>query len=119
MLMLPRPRRAWLAALAVVLISACAERTIVEQESLSLEEHCELYCEAQDECTEPHSQSDPCFDPCLFLREQRPWESEGCYNRQRAYQACIVEHGCAGWDDPECDALGRAIDCEPAPDDDD
>jgi len=60
---------------------------------------------------------DPCFEPCFFLREQRPWESEGCYERQRAYQTCLVERGCAGWDDPECDALGRAIECEHAPED--
>lgn len=114
-----RPRRFRLDVLAVFLLSACVERTIEEQEPLTLDEHCELFCEAQVECSEARFQRDPCFDPCFFHRERRPWESEGCYNRQRAYESCIIEHGCMGWNDPQCDALGRAIDCEPAPNDGD
>jgi hypothetical protein len=111
--------RAGSGVLAAVLLVACVERPIIEQEPLTLEEHCELFCEAQVECSNARFSRDPCFGPCFYLREQRPWESEGCYDRQRAYETCIVERGCAGWDEPECDALGRAIDCEPAPSDDD
>lgn len=111
--------RAAFYALASVLLTACVDRAIEEHEPLTLEEHCEIFCNLQYECPNSRFSRDPCFDACFYHREIRPWESDICYQTQRAYQTCLVERSCAGWDDPECDALGRAIDCEPFPGDDD
>ena len=88
-------------------LPACTERTIEEfwSEEVSLEEHCQAYCDLQVECDNSNYTMVPCFELCVDHQELRGWESEACYLIQREQQGCLVARGCAGWDDP----VGREL----------